>query len=142
MISASSKQVPRIGVGILVIKDNKVLLGRRSGKHGDGCYGPPGGNLEFGETIEACAIRELAEETGLKALSVQVGPWTEDIFDDQKHYISFFCITTEFEGIPEVLEPAKCHDWGWYDWDELPSPLFLPMESFLKENVGNFRVFH
>ncbi len=77
---------PRVGVGILVIKEGKILLGQRKGAHGSGCYSPPGGHLEFKETVEQCAIRELIEETGLKPLSLQLGPWTQDVIDEHKHY--------------------------------------------------------
>ena len=126
---------PRIGVGIIVIKEGKVLLGKRKGAHGSGCYSTPGGNLEFKETVEVCAIRELTEETGLKPLSLQLGPWTQDVIDEQKHYISLFVIITEFEGEPELLEPHKCEGWDWYAWDNLPSPLFLPLVSLIK-SVG------
>lgn len=120
---------PRVGVGVIVMKEGKVLLGKRKGAHGGGFYGPPGGNLEFKETVEACAVRELAEETGLRALSLQLGPWTQDVIDEQKHYITLFVIVTDFEGEPELLEPDKCEGWGWYAWDELPSPLFVPLTS-------------
>lgn len=126
---------PRVGVGVLVIKEGKVLLGKRKGAHGNGCYSPPGGNLEFKETVEGCAIRELAEETGLKPLSLQLGPWTQDIIDEQKHYISLFVMTTEFEGDLKLLEPNKCEGWSWYAWDDLPSPFFLPLVSLIK-SVG------
>ncbi len=126
---------PRVGVGVIVVKEGKILLGQRKGSHGIGCYGPPGGHLDFKETVEACAVRELAEETGLKALSLQLGPWTQNVIDEQKHYISLFVMITEFEGDPELLEPQKCEGWNWYSWDHLPSPLFLPLTSLI-ESIG------
>ena len=57
---------PQVGVGVLILRDGKVLLGRRKGSHGAGCWSAPGGHLEFGETLEDCAAREVLEETGLK----------------------------------------------------------------------------
>lgn len=125
---------PRVGVGVLVIKDNKILLGKRKGAHGTGCYSPPGGHLEFKETVEACSIRELNEETGLIALSTKVGPWTQNIIDE-KHYISLFIIVTEFEGELQLSEPHKCEGWDWHSLDALPTPLFLPLKS-LVDSIG------
>ena len=126
---------PRVGVGVIVIKEGKILLGKRKGSHGSECYSPPGGHLEFKESVNACAIRELAEETGLTALSLQLGPWTQDVIDGQKHYISLFVFIPEFEGELQLLEPDKCQGWDWYHWDNLPSPLFLPLTS-LVESLG------
>ncbi len=51
-------QKPLVGVGVLVFKDNKILMGRRKGSHGAGTWAPPGGHLEFGETPEDCAHNE------------------------------------------------------------------------------------
>jgi len=55
---------PQVGVGLLIVKGNKVLLGKRKGSHGEGEHAGPGGHLELGETIEECVLRELAEEAG------------------------------------------------------------------------------
>ncbi|MEI8364867.1 MAG: NUDIX hydrolase [Parachlamydiaceae bacterium] len=129
------KERPKVGIGVAVIKDNKVLLGKRKGAHGSGDWAFPGGHLELGETPEACAYRELIEETGLKAIQIVPGSWTNDIFDDNKHYITLFMFVTEFSGIPEVLEPLKCENWEWFEWDNLPQPLFASIQSLLK-NVG------
>ncbi|HEY4060167.1 MAG TPA: NUDIX domain-containing protein, partial [Kofleriaceae bacterium] len=56
---------PRVGIGVLVMKDGKLLLGKRRGSHGEGEYASPGGHLEHLERVADCAAREVAEETGL-----------------------------------------------------------------------------
>ena len=57
---------PRVGVGVFVVQQGKVLLGLRRGSHGSGTWGSPGGHLEHGEAILDCARREVLEETGLE----------------------------------------------------------------------------
>lgn len=126
---------PKVGVGVLIYKDDKVLLGLRKNSHGSGTWHPPGGHLEFGESVEETAIRETLEETGLNIKTLKRGPWTNDIFmEENKHYITVYMVATEFEGQPEVKEPEKCECWQWFDKDNLPSPLFLPLQNFLKQN--------
>lgn len=129
----SEKVKPRVGVGVFVFKEGKVLLGKRKGAHGAGDWAPPGGHLEFGESIEDCAKRELAEETGLKALSIQTGIWSNDVIDESKHYITFFAVVDQVEGEPQLLEPNKCESWQWFATDALPSPLFLPAIAFFEK---------
>lgn len=125
------KQRPRVGVGVVVVKEGKVLLGKRKGAHGAGTWSIAGGHLEYGESLEKCATRELAEETGLKALSIQLGPWTNDVIDEDRHYISLFVFVDQFEGEPQLLEPEKCEGWEWFDWNNLPSPIFLTVRSLI-----------
>lgn len=62
---------PKVGVAVFVISDSKIVLGKRKNAHGQGAWASPGGHLEFGETLEACAKRELLEETGLIAESAK-----------------------------------------------------------------------
>lgn len=124
---------PRVGVGVLVFKGGKVLLGKRKGSHGVGDWAPPGGHLEFGESIEECATRELTEETGLKALSIETGIWSNDVIDGSKHYITLFAVIDKFEGEPQLLEPNKCEEWQWFSTDALPSPLFSPAIAFFEK---------
>lgn len=128
------KTRPKVGVGVAVMNQGKVLLGRRKGAHTAGEWSFPGGHLEFGETVEACASRELFEETGLKALSIQLGPWVSDIIETNQHYITLYAFVDQFEGEPQLLEPHKCEGWEWFAWDALPSPLFAPVQSLIKNH--------
>ena len=124
---------PKVGVGVILVKEGKVLLGKRKGAHGAGYWSTPGGHLEFGETVEECASRELSEETGLKALSIKLGPWVNNVIDEDKHYITIFVFVDQFEGILELLEPNKCEGWEWVESDKLPSPLFPTIASLIKK---------
>ncbi len=126
------QQIPRIGVAVIVVRDGKVLLGKRKNAHGEGCWGFPGGHLEFMETIDDCAVREVYEETGLTVSQVQFSAMTEDFFpEEQKHYLTLFMTAVSKENEPRVCEPEKCEVWEWFSWDALPTPLFLPIENYL-----------
>jgi 8-oxo-dGTP diphosphatase len=121
---------PRIGVAVIVVRDGRVLVGQRLGAHGAGQWALPGGHLEFGEDIEQCARRELAEETGLQAQAFAPGPFTNNVLADKGlHYVTLFMLARHAIGEPQRLEPDKCAGWHWLPWSALPSPLFGPLAS-------------
>ncbi|RYP06034.1 hypothetical protein DL764_003397 [Monosporascus ibericus] len=114
---------PRVGIAAIIPNaEGKLLLGKRRNSHGSGTWQFPGGHLEFGETYFACAEREVAEETALKAQAVRLVGVTNDVFKDLgKHYVTLFvlCRTLEPAAEPELLEPDKCEGWYWVEWDEV-----------------------
>lgn len=118
---------PMVGIGVLLFREGKVLLGKRIGAHGAGTWSPPGGHLEFGESWEECGRRETEEETGLVPGKLEFLTATNDIFP-KKHYVTIFLVGEAPMGEPRVREPDKCAAWEWFDWDDLP-PLFLPFEK-------------
>lgn len=126
---------PRVGVAVIVLREGKVLLGRRlSATHGTGTWQFPGGHLEPFEEVEACAAREVAEETGLRIGQLRRGPYTNDVFQDEaRHYVTLYVLAEALEGTPEVREPEKCAAWGWFAWDEFPAPLFLPIVNLRRQ---------
>jgi len=131
---------PKVGVGVLILNDGKVLLGKRKGSHGFGCWSPPGGHLEFGESLEECALRELSEEAGVKVKNLRFLTATNDIFKiEGKHYLTIFMLSEFDFGEVKVLEPEKFECWGWFSWSKLPQPLFLPMENLLKQGFNPFK---
>lgn len=127
-------QRPKVGVGVVVLKGNQVLLGKRKGSHGEGLWSFAGGHLEYKEAVEECAKRELFEETGLQAKAIRLGPWVNNVIDD-KHYVTLFVYVDDFCGDVQLMEPEKCEGWQWFSLDDLPSPLFQPIESLLKQET-------
>jgi len=120
---------PRVGVGILVIHKDAILLGKRLSSLGKNTWGPPGGHLEHGETLEQCTKRELVEETGLTAKNISRGGWTSNIIQ-KRHYITLWAHVNSFSGIPTACEADKCASWKWFSLDNLPSPLFPSFVSY------------
>ena len=126
---------PLVGIAVIVIKNNQVLLGKRKNSHGSGTWAFPGGHLEFNESIENCAEREVFEETGIQIKNVRCGPYTNDIFaDEDKHYVTLF-VTADYDaGSAVVKEPDKCEKWAWSPWPPDVQPCFLPIKNLLKLN--------
>lgn len=128
---------PKVGVGVIIIKENKVLLGKRKNSHGEGSWCFPGGHLEFNESLENCAKREVLEETGIEIKNIRFGTITNDIFKDEgKHYITIFMLCEYDSGEVKVMEPEKCEKWHWFEWNNLPEPLFLPIQNLLKKDYN------
>lgn len=138
MTNQTTTDFPRIGVGVLLLNgENQILLGRRKNSHGESTWGPPGGHLEFGESLEACAIREMLEETGVAIENPRFFAMSNDVFKaENKHYISLF-MTARLRNNQTVqnLEPHKVEDWQWFSLDALPEDLFLTLKS-LKAGLG------
>lgn len=135
----NSDKYPRVGVGAILVRDGKVLLGKRKNAHGEGSWAFPGGHLEFGESLGECAARETYEESSITIPASDFIPatFTNDIFtENDKHYITLFAVTRCNEGEAKIMEPDKCEQWGWFGWDELPQPLFLALQNLLKQDFN------
>lgn len=129
----SMERHPRIGVGIIIVKDGEVLLLRRASVHGSGTWSTPGGHLDHGETLEECAAREAMEETGIEVTDIRFRAITNDVFEeDGRHYLTVWMEAEHRSGKPEVRAAHEMSDVGWFSWDRLPSPLFLPLRNLLE----------
>ena len=123
---------PRVGVGVFIFKDGKFLMGQRHGAHGAGSWSVPGGHLEFNESPQETAIREVREETGLEIANVTFAAVTNDVFADEgKHYVTLWMKSDWASGEPAITEPDKFIEQRWVDFDHLPEPLFLPWRQLL-----------
>ncbi len=128
---------PGVGVGVCIVKDGKVLFGKRKNAHGDGSWCFPGGHLEFNESWEECAKREVLEETGLEIKNVRFTTATNDIFPvEGKHYITIFMCADYAGGEAKIIEPEKCEAWEWFDCNAPPPPLFIPHQTLYKQGYS------
>jgi 8-oxo-dGTP diphosphatase len=127
-------QKPQVGTAMIITNGDKVLLMKRKGPHGHGTWSTPGGHLDFGETLEGCAAREAREEVGVDVFDVRFRCVTNDVFEEEgKHYITIW-LEGKPVGEPTIAAEQEVEEIGWFAWDALPQPLFLPLENLVKKN--------
>lgn len=131
-MTKNNHQQIKVGLGVMVIKDGRVLLGKRKGSHGEGEYAWPGGHLEYMESIVEAAKREVREETGMEIKNVRFLRLLNLKEYAPKHYVDIGMIAEWKSGEPKVLEPDRIESWAWYDMDKLPQPLFFTTPSYLE----------
>jgi 8-oxo-dGTP diphosphatase len=134
------KAHPKVGVGIIVLKEENgkkyVMLHQRKGRRGLGknYWGSGGGHLDLGESLQQGALRELREEAG-EALVVKNVRFLGVInFTEMKpkHYIDISFVADWAKGEPVNSAPKETTDWKWFSLEELPGPLFPPVEHYLE----------
>ncbi len=134
------------GFGVMLMRDNTILLGKRhddkdkasSELHGEGTWTMPGGKLEFGESFEEGAVRELFEETGITAnvRDIKVISLSNHRVPDA-HFVTVGLLCTSFMGEAKVMEPDEITEWRWFSVDNLPSPMFFPSKVILDNFTDN-----
>lgn len=124
-------------VNLFVIRDGKVLLGRRTNTGWkDGFLWPPGGHVEAGETPSIAMLREIREELGI---------------DARKEDLEFACVAarnnTPAEYVAYVFmirdknyafmnaEPEKCSELVWVPLDDLPADIVDDARQMITKGI-------
>ena len=110
---SSLPQRPVVAVGVVCLRPpGEVLLIRRAKPPNAGAYSLPGGKLEFGETLAAAALRELAEETGVTAELLGLIDVVDGLFDPGSdgqpslHYVLVDYAARWTDGTPKAGDDA------------------------------------
>jgi 8-oxo-dGTP diphosphatase len=127
-----SDQQIRVGIGVMIWKDGKVLMGKRKGSHGAGEWAWPGGHLEYMESFEDCAKRETMEEAGIRIKNVRFHRLLNLQSYAPKHYVDIGIIADWESGEPEIREPDKMEQWTWVDPANLPEGQFGPIPTYFE----------
>jgi 8-oxo-dGTP diphosphatase len=115
---------PGVGTGLAILRDGKLLLYRRTRPPEAGHWNIVGGKVDHMEHSMAAARREAEEESGLTIGRLDLLTVSEQIFGaDRHHWVSVIYRTDDIAGEARVMEPEKLPEFGWFDLDDLPSPL-------------------
>nr|QIJ31369.1 chloroplast Nudix1 [Tanacetum cinerariifolium] len=139
--NAAKSRVPEVGVTVFIVKDDKILLGRRGSTLVVGnSFHLPGGHLEYGESFEECATREVKEETGLDINNLKVVTIVNHVLADIHAVVVYMRANlSDPNQTPQTIEPQRCEGWDWYDLENLPEPMFQPLKELLQ--AGSFNIF-
>ncbi len=113
---------PIVGVGAVIIHENRALIVQRAYEPRKGEWTVPGGVLELGETLRAGIEREVLEETGLVVKAGEVVDVFENIWPDPQGKTQFHFVLVDFycEVVSGELKPATdVADARWITADEL-----------------------
>lgn len=132
------------GLGVILVRKGKILLGKRHPdpdkadsvfrSAGEWCI--PGGKLDFGETFEECAVREVYEETGIKISDPKIIS-VHNCKNEHAHFMTVGVIAKNWQGEASVMEPDEITEWKWFSLKRLPRPRYFPsfmvIENYLKK---------
>ena len=127
-----------VGVGAIVVDDKgRLFLARRGplAKNERGRWEFPGGSVEFGEKLADALKREMREEYGIEIEVRHLLDVADHILPDEgQHWVSPTYVCAITSGEPQILEPGKCTEIGWFDPGVMPSDLTV----ITRENLQHY----
>lgn len=132
------------GFGVILEQNGQILLGRRhpdpdkadSAFRSAGEWCIPGGKLDWGESLEDGAIREVREETGIEIKNPEVIS-IHNCINEYAHFVTVGLVAKQWSGEAKVMEPDEIVEWKWFDIKDLPYPRYFPsfevIENFIKK---------
>lgn len=116
---------PHIGVGVLLVRDNHLLLVKRKYNPDAEYWSIPGGHLDLGEKVKVAAVREAFEETGFKVKISKLAGIIDKIMYDKEgkieyHYVLINYFVEQIEGGTNQSPKAA---------DDALDALFVPFEE-------------
>ena len=134
---------PVVGIGAVIVQDEKILLIKRGSEPGRGKWSIPGGVVELGETLEKAVVREVKEETNLDVEVVRLIDAVDNILGDSHGKLRFHFVIldylTKLKG--GTLQPSSdVLDTKWVRMDEAEDyDLTKTFRAFLRRNKAELK---
>ena len=115
---------PLIGVGVVVLKEDKVLLVRRGKPPREGRWSLPGGRQRLGERVRETAVREVREESGLAVRVTDLLDVVDSLTHDEAGALAYHYTLVDFaaEWQDGTARPGgDAAEVAWADPDALDS---------------------
>src|SRR5437879_1421696 len=116
-------EVPLVGVGAIIIEDNRVLLVKRAHPPLQAEWSIPGGLLEVGELVRDAAIREAREETGLAVAPGELLGVYDRVLRDAEQRVQYHYVLIDFlcqRVAGDLAAASDATEVRWFTWEELP----------------------
>lgn len=131
-------QTPHVSIDVLVIRDNKILLGLMTEQwnyEGKQVYGVPGRDIHFNEKIGETLNRNIKEEFNCKVINYEIIGVNAN-YALGNHYIGI-AIVAQIDGEPKVLLPDDWVKWEWFEKDAIPNNLFPATKNLIDSYLQN-----
>jgi len=130
---------PIVGVGVVIIKDGKILLEKRKYEPGKGKWSIPGGLVELGENVEQTVIREVKEETGLDVEKPEHIDVIDNVIRDANGEIKYHFVIIDYfvklkGGTTKAASDAE--ELRWVPFDEVEKyDVTITFRAFFQRNM-------
>ncbi|HET9304964.1 MAG TPA: NUDIX hydrolase [Candidatus Sulfotelmatobacter sp.] len=117
-------ELPLVGVGAIIIQNDRVVLVKRAHPPIQGQWSIPGGVLEVGELVREAAIREAREETGLSVEPADLLGVYDRILRNQEQRVQYHYVLVDFLCRPvggELQAASDAAEVRWFAREELPA---------------------
>jgi len=148
VLSRQYPNKPVVGVGAIILDEDRILLEKRKNSPGKGKWSVPGGLVDLGETVEEAVIREVKEETGLEVCDPRLIDVVSYVSLDERgavmyHYVIIDYLVTSRGSNPKAASDAE--DLRWVPLHEVEEyDLTESFRSFFQQNrekLGNTSLF-
>lgn len=132
-----------VGFGVILERRGKILLGKRhpdpdkadSAFRSAGEWCLPGGKLDWSESLEDGATREVKEETGIIINNSQVIS-VHNCMNKYAHFVTIGMVAKSWTGKAKVSEPDEIVEWKWFDLKKLPKERYFPSFEVIENYIA------
>ena len=130
---------PIVGVGAVIICENKILLEKRKNEPSRGKWTIPGGLVELGESLESAVVREAKEETCLEVDNPRLLDVVDNVDLDESGKVKYHFVIVDYLVTAKCVEALKAasdaEDLKWVPFNEVETyDLTRSFRAFFKRN--------